>query len=329
MNTHPEISFAIKTAFIKLEQEKITPWMFLLSDKMPPIKDFHGRIIHYRGVKFEGSPTQVFWNGFIDPFLEALIGWAFKFSLDHAKERDLDPESCIEVAQQSLQSGISRIFVRMRDIDRRLRGSGSPDKVPPRNIVSAERGFLEKIKEYKASVMQGCQHKARTSVTEIKKERTTEMKTTDWKAAYGWKDIEKEYDISKRTFGKKINFVKEDFKRKIIFRDIEQAYFLASNGFCKPAVILAGGVIEELLRLYLESNDIKLSDNTLHYYIKTCVDKGILKTAIHKLADTFREFRNIVHLAKEESPRYTISRPTAKSAVASIFTIANDFEKST
>jgi hypothetical protein len=84
-----------------------------------------------------------------------------------------------------------------------------------------------------------------------------------------------------------------------------------------------------ILRLYLESNDIKLSDNTLHYYIKTCVDKGILKTAIYKLADTFREFRNIVHLAKEESPRHTISRPTAKSAVASIFTIANDFEKST
>jgi hypothetical protein len=247
MNTHSEISFAIKTAFTKLEQEKITPWVFLLGDKMPPIKNFHGRIIQYRGMKFEGSPTQVFWNGFIDPFLEELIGWAFKFSLDHAKERHLNLESCIEVAQQSLQSGISRIFFRMQDIDRRLRGNGFPDKVPPRNIVAAKRSFLEKINEYKASVMQDGQHKARISVTEVNKERTTEMKTTDWKAAYGWKDIEKEYDISKRAFGKKINFVKEDFKRKIIFRDIEQAYFLASNGFCKPAVILAGGVIEELL----------------------------------------------------------------------------------
>ncbi|MCK9391927.1 MAG: hypothetical protein M0Q01_10255 [Syntrophales bacterium] len=160
----------------------------------------------------------------------------------------------------------------------------------------------------------------------ISKERITKMKTDNWKSAYGWKEIEKEYDISKRTFGKRINFVKDPFKRNIIFRDIEQAYFLASNGFCKPAVILAGSVIEELLRLYLESKRINLTDNTLNYYIKTCIDKHILKKEINKLADTFREFRNIVHLAKEESKRNTISRPTAKSAVASIFTIANDFD---
>jgi hypothetical protein len=329
MKAHPEITFAIKKAFTKLEQEKITPWTFLLSNKMPPIKDFHGRIIKYRGVTFEGSPTHFFWNGFIDPFLEELIIWAFKYALDHAKERNFDPDSCIDIAQQSLQSGISRIFARMQDIDRRLRGGGFPDKVPPHNIESIERSFLTKINEYKTSILQGCQNNIRTSISEVKKERRIEMKTNDWKAAYGWKEIEKEYEISKRAFGKKINFVKDAFKRKVIFRDIEQAYFLASNGFCKPAVILAGSVIEELLRLYLESKGIRLSDNTLNYYIKTCVDKRILKKEINKLADVFREFRNIVHLAKEESKRNTISRPTAKSAVASIFTIANDFEMST
>ena len=69
------------------------------------------------------------------------------------------------------------------------------------------------------------------------------------KACTSWDDIETEYHISKRSFGKKINFVKDEFKRKIIFRDIEQAHFLASNGYYKPAVILAGGVTEELLRL--------------------------------------------------------------------------------
>jgi hypothetical protein len=140
-----------------------------------------------------------------------------------------------------------------------------------------------------------------------------------------WKNIEKEYGVSKKAFGKKINFVKDDFKRKIIFRDIEQAYFLAFNGFSKPAVILAGGVIEELLRLYIESKGIKSQNNTLESYIKTCAEKGILKKAIHKLADSFREFRNLVHLQREESPKHSISTPTGKSAVASVFTIINDF----
>ena len=140
-----------------------------------------------------------------------------------------------------------------------------------------------------------------------------------------WKNVEKEYGVSKRAFGKKINFVKDNFKRRVIFRDIEQAYFLAFNGFSKPAVILAGGVIEELLRLYMESKGIKSQNNTLESYIRTCAEKGLLKQAIHKLADSFREFRNLVHLQREESPRHSISTPTAKSAVASVFTIINDF----
>lgn len=67
-----------------------------------------------------------------------------------------------------------------------------------------------------------------------------------------WEAIRSEYDISKRNFGKKINFVSDPFKRKIIFRDVEHAFVLASHGFSKPAVILAGGVIEELLKQYLK-----------------------------------------------------------------------------
>ena len=66
-----------------------------------------------------------------------------------------------------------------------------------------------------------------------------------------WREIEKEYDVSNRSFGKKINFIQDPFKRKVIFRDVEQAFLLAREGFSKPSVILAGGVVEELLRLYL------------------------------------------------------------------------------
>ena len=64
-----------------------------------------------------------------------------------------------------------------------------------------------------------------------------------------WKSIKSDYDISKLQFGKKINFILDKFKRAIIFRDIEQAYLLSQQGFSKPAIILAGGVIEELLIL--------------------------------------------------------------------------------
>ena len=141
-----------------------------------------------------------------------------------------------------------------------------------------------------------------------------------------WETIKSEYGISKKDFGKKINFVSNSFKRKIIFRDVEHAFVLASQGFSKPALILAGGVIEELLKLYLEHKDIKPKSNKFVDYIKACEDNDLLKRGVSRLTDSIRDFRNLVHLVNEETKRHTVSKATAKGAVASIFTIANDFQ---
>ena len=140
-----------------------------------------------------------------------------------------------------------------------------------------------------------------------------------------WKEIEKEYERSKKAFGKQINFVKDSFKREIIFRDVQHAYSLLRAGFSKPAVILAGGVIEELLRLYLMEKKIGVSGRTFEEYIEICEKKGLLKRAISSLTTSTRHFRNLVHLKLEKSQRDTISKSTATMAVASIFTLVNDF----
>ncbi len=141
-----------------------------------------------------------------------------------------------------------------------------------------------------------------------------------------WEAIRNEYDISKKDFGKKIKFVSDLFKRKIIFRDVEHAFVLASQGFSKPALILAGGVVEELLRLYLEHKKIKPKNKRFVDYIKACEDNGLLKRGVFRLTDSIRDFRNLVHLENEETKRHTVSTATAKGAVSSIFTIANDFQ---
>ena len=141
-----------------------------------------------------------------------------------------------------------------------------------------------------------------------------------------WEAIRSEYDISKKDFGKKIKFVSDSFKRKIIFRDVEHAFVLASQGFSKPALILAGGVIEELLRQYLERKNIKLKNKRFVDYIKACEDNDLLKRGVYRLSDSIRDFRNLVHLDNEKTKRHTVSKATAKGAVSSIFTIANDFQ---
>jgi len=152
-----------------------------------------------------------------------------------------------------------------------------------------------------------------------------EEEEEEMNVSYSWTTLAEEFGITKKEFGGKINFVKDAFRRKIIFRDIEQAYILAKNGFSKPSVILSGAIIEELLRLYLIQNKIKPDRKTFDEYIKACQNNGLLKSAIHKLSDSVRYFRNLVHMVNEKEKRYTISKATAIGAVSSIFTIANDF----
>jgi hypothetical protein len=130
-----------------------------------------------------------------------------------------------------------------------------------------------------------------------------------------WKSIESELGISKTGFGKRINFITDPFKRTTIFRDVEQAFTLASLGFSKPAVILAGSVIEELLRLYLKHKDIPPLSGNFDGYIKTCEQNGLLKDSVSRLSHAVRQFRNLVHLSVEETKKYTITKATAKGAV--------------
>ncbi len=158
----------------------------------------------------------------------------------------------------------------------------------------------------------------------IKKPGSSRAPVSKMDAGNAWEAIQREYDVTKTGFGKKINFVGDRFKRTIIFRDVQQAYVLANSGFAKPAVILAGSVIEELLRIYLVHKDISASKNSFEGYINACEVNGLLKTAIHRLTDSVRHFRNLVHLQKEDSRRSTISKATAKGAVSSIFTIVDD-----
>lgn len=162
--------------------------------------------------------------------------------------------------------------------------------------------------------------------SEINKTKGGLLMATAEASKENWEKIKNEYDCSKLELAKKINFVKDEFKRKIILRDVEHAFVLASYGFAKPAVILAGGVIEELLKEFLKYKKVKPKGDRFTDYIKACENNRLLKLGISRLSDAIRDFRNLVHISREESKRYTLSKATAIGAVSSIFTIANDFQ---
>ncbi len=139
-----------------------------------------------------------------------------------------------------------------------------------------------------------------------------------------WKQIAEEYGIDQKVFGKKIKFVDKNTK-KIIFRDIEDAYVLSKKGFSKPSIILAGGVIEELLRIYLFKKGHEFKKNNFSEYVNLCETNNYLRIGARRLTDSSRDFRNLVHLESEIKTKTTPSQPMASNVVSAIFTIVNDF----
>lgn len=204
---------------------------------------------------------------------------------------------------------------------------GSPSFKSVENIIGVVSSIITRITR-NPEILSDVSNSNLSSAIKKKEKRFSDVMSKKFSLKNNeiWSEIEKEYDLTKRGFGRKINFVSNKFIREIIFRDVGQAYMLAKIGFPKPAVILAGSIIEELLRLYLKHKKITISKKTFDGYIQACKDNTLLKSAVYTLTDSVRHFRNHVHLAKESNKKHTISKATAKGAVASIFTLVNDFD---
>ncbi len=271
-----------------------------------------------------GLNSSIHVNNILDRRLDTIKQLVnFRIKLDAQKINETVGIITVEISEKIFERAKQLIKDQMGNICRRFPGSNSylgliNSRVKDeknRLIIYAERE-VDIFQKQSESKIQG--KKIFSEISIPKKEIKLSVSDT-------WNKIKNDYDISKYAFSREIYFVKDPFKRKIIFRDIGQAYLLAEKDFYKPAVILAGGVIEELLRHYLKFKNIKPLKNNFDEYIRTCENNRLFKKGISQLSHSLRNFRNIVHLENEVSGKYTISKATAKGAISSIFTISNDF----
>jgi hypothetical protein len=170
MDKYPEITFTVENRFKKIIAEKLTPWVFLNTGKMARIEDFYGRSIQYSGVKFGGSPREVFWGGFIEPFLEDTFVWGFELALDYIKKRNLDRREVILYVHECLINGLRLTYNNMQKIDRNLIGKGYPDQVSPRDISWEIKKMQIKLDEYRDSIL---------AASKTKNERVASSSITD------------------------------------------------------------------------------------------------------------------------------------------------------
>ncbi len=129
---YPLIEKFINDAWIKLDREQITPWCFMTAGSLFTIKDFYGKQISYQGAAFEGTPRDVFWGRYIEPFLEDLTDKVITETLRLVAEKHQAPNIALRDSAGLLKSLGRRVYARMAIVDRQLRGNGYPEAIPLR-----------------------------------------------------------------------------------------------------------------------------------------------------------------------------------------------------
>ena len=132
---YPTFKKRVHDAVDQLIKKQVTPWAFFNSGHPFRIQAFDNRPISYGSTGgFESAPHQVFWSRYIEPFLEDLCLTEIKAAIEMAQHRGVDGKLVLSELRDLLSAGCLRVYKRMADIDRRLRGRGFPDKVQIRPI---------------------------------------------------------------------------------------------------------------------------------------------------------------------------------------------------
>jgi hypothetical protein len=131
--------------------DKLTPWYFFNTGLQ--ITNFHGKTVCYQGIEFEGSPRLVFWEGFIEPYLENGCVNILEKTVKTCRAGKLNPEPYLEEAAALLVILVEKTYTKMADIDQRLRGRGFPRNVQRRQVNHKIEKMGQYIREHLAAIL--------------------------------------------------------------------------------------------------------------------------------------------------------------------------------
>jgi hypothetical protein len=126
--------------------ERLRLWRMMGSSGLATT-NFHGKEVSYRGVAFEGSPRQVFWSDFFEPFILAAARGTFEWVVEACRERNLNPMEYLVETRDLLQLLAEKTYDSMASIDRTLRGGGYPQKATPVKIAPKVSAMAKQINQ--------------------------------------------------------------------------------------------------------------------------------------------------------------------------------------
>ena len=118
-----------------LNNEKLTPWLFLKSTGVKVVR-YDGKQINIVGVEFSGTCVDVFWHGFIEPFLKNKFIEIMDFINSEVKNSQITSEHfpIIDETIGQYQNLNEKVYKRMSEIDQILRGNGDIASVNRKNV---------------------------------------------------------------------------------------------------------------------------------------------------------------------------------------------------
>ena len=131
---YPTFQKRVGDSFDQLIKDQVTPWAFFNSGKPMRVNKHDQSVISYEGGGFEGSPRDVFWSKYIEPFMEEICVNEIDAAVNMAEKKNVDATLLLPEVERLLLTGVRRTFSEMAKIDQRLRGRGYPEKIPLRPI---------------------------------------------------------------------------------------------------------------------------------------------------------------------------------------------------
>lgn len=137
----------LETRYQLLDRDKLTRWQMARAANIDlRIADCRGKEIGVGlGTAFEGSTRQVFWN-FMKPCLDDSIQETCnELETAIAGYSEAQRRMTIDTVELQLRGFVSRIYERMVQLDRLMRGNGFPDRIEPRDPTAEIQSFHELI----------------------------------------------------------------------------------------------------------------------------------------------------------------------------------------
>ncbi len=100
------------------------------------ITTFEGKICSWSGVGFEGSPREVFWGRYIEPFLEDSTERLIRLVAEESEKNKLNIRLELDTLSNHMRGMYARIYSEMADADQRMLGKGFPEKIDRKDITS-------------------------------------------------------------------------------------------------------------------------------------------------------------------------------------------------